>query len=83
MFYYLLASHQYLYPHKCKCSIFVIGLVKLFDFVDISPKRGRATDKTPVAGIGNVIAQVKENTTYTDLKKLVTKYVDNSESVIL
>lgn len=54
---------------------------------DISPKRGRGTDKTPVAGIvqrdGNVIAQVMKNTTYTDLKKLVNKYVDNSESVII
>jgi len=81
--YYLLASYQYLYPHKCKCSIFVIGLIKLFDFVDISLKRGRATDKTPVTGIGNVIVQVMENTTYADLKKLGTNYVDNSESVIL
>ena len=81
--YYLLVSYQYLYPHKCKCIIFVIGLIKLFDFVYISPKRGRETDKTPVTGIGKVIVQVMENTTYADLKKLGTKYVDNSESVII
>lgn len=54
---------------------------------DINPKRGRGTNKIPVAGMverdGNVIAEVMRNTTYTDLKRLVNKYVDKSESLII
>jgi transposase-like protein len=50
-------------------------------------KRGRGTEKTPVAGIvernGNVIAGVLKQTNYTNLKKLVTKYVDMDNSVLL
>jgi transposase-like protein len=54
---------------------------------DINPKRGRGTDKIPIAGIverdGNVVAQVMKQTTYTELKKLVNKYVDKDDSLII
>lgn len=54
---------------------------------DIEPKRGRGTDKTPVAGIiernGNVIAEVMKNISYSDLKKLVDKYVDKDDSIMI
>lgn len=54
---------------------------------DVLPKRGRGTEKIPVAGIvqrnGNVIAEVMTKTTYTDLKKLVKKYVDTEDSLMI
>jgi transposase-like protein len=54
---------------------------------DVNPKRGRGTEKIPVAGIvqrdGNVIAEVMKNTTYTDLKRLVKKYVDTEDAVMI
>jgi transposase-like protein len=54
---------------------------------DVNPKRGRGTEKIPVAGIvqrnGNVIAEVMTKTTYTDLKKLVKKYVDTEDSLMI
>jgi hypothetical protein len=54
---------------------------------DVNPKRGRGTDKIPVAGIverdGNVVAQVMKHTTYRDLKALVNKYVDKEDSVMI
>jgi transposase-like protein len=54
---------------------------------DVLPKRGRGTAKIPVAGIvqrnGNVIAEVMSKTTYTDLKKLVKKYVDTEDSLMI
>ena len=50
-------------------------------------KRGRGTEKTPVAGIvqrnGNVVAEVMQKTQYKDLKSLVTKYVNMPSSVLL
>ena len=54
---------------------------------DINPKRGRGTSKIPVVGIvsrnGDVIAEVMKKTTYTDLKKLVNKFVDKDDSVMI
>lgn len=54
---------------------------------DLNPKRGRGTEKTPVAGIvernGDVIAEVMKYTTSSELKKLVNKYVDKDESIIV
>ena len=54
---------------------------------DIEPKRGRGTNKIPVAGIvsrnGDVIAEVMTKTTYGDLKKLVNKYVDKEDSIMI
>lgn len=54
---------------------------------DVLPKRGRGTSKIPVVGIvsrnGDVIAEVMKKTTYTDLKKLVNKYVDKDESIMI
>jgi len=54
---------------------------------DVNPKRGRGTAKIPVVGIvsrnGDVIAEVMGKTTYTDLKKLVNKYVDKDDSVMI
>jgi transposase-like protein len=54
---------------------------------DVNPKRGRGTSKIPVVGIvsrnGDVIAEVMKKTTYTDLKKLVNKYVDKDDSVMI
>jgi len=54
---------------------------------DINSKRGRGTSKIPVLGIvsrnGDVIAEVMKKTTYTDLKRLVNKYIDKDDSVII
>ena len=54
---------------------------------DVNPKRGRGTDKIPVAGIvqrnGDVIAEVMKRTTYTDLKRLVNKYVEKDDSIMI
>ncbi len=54
---------------------------------DVLPKRGRGTNKIPVVGIvarnGDVIAEVMRKTTYSDLKKLVNKYVDKYESIMI
>ena len=54
---------------------------------DVNPKRGRGTAKIPVAGIvqrnGNVIAEVMNQTSYSDLKKLVNKYVDTEDSLMI
>ena len=54
---------------------------------DLDPKRGRGTNKIPVAGIvqrnGDVIAEVMHGITYADLKRLVNKYVDKDESVMV
>ncbi|MDD5358533.1 MAG: IS1595 family transposase [Candidatus Nanoarchaeia archaeon] len=54
---------------------------------DENPKRGRGTDKFKVAGIvqrnGDVIAEVMKNLSYSDLKKLVNKYVDKEDSVMI
>lgn len=54
---------------------------------DINPKRGRGTSKIPVVGIisrnGDVIAEVMKKTSYTDLKKLVNKYVEKVDSVMI
>lgn len=53
----------------------------------INPKRGRGTEKIPVVGIvqrdGNVIAQVMENLTYSNLKKMVQDNVENEKTVII
>jgi transposase-like protein len=50
-------------------------------------KRGRGTDKTPVVGIvqrdGNVVAEVMQKTGAANLTKMVKKYVDLDNSVIL
>lgn len=54
---------------------------------DVEPKRGRGTSKIPVAGIvsrnGDVIAEVMSKTSYSDLKKLVNKYVDKEDSIMI
>ena len=54
---------------------------------DISPKRGRGTEKAKVVGMverdGNVIAQVMSSVKHQDLKKLVEKYVDKEDSVLI
>jgi transposase-like protein len=54
---------------------------------DVNPKRGRGTDKIPVVGIvqrnGNVIAEVMKHTTSRDLKKMVKKYVDTEDSIMI
>lgn len=54
---------------------------------DVNPKRGRGTSKIPVVGIvsrnGDVIAEVMKKTTYTDLKRLVNKYVDKDDSIMI
>ncbi len=50
-------------------------------------KRGRGTDKIAVTGIvqrnGDVIASVLSNTTHSELKKMVKKYVDMPDSILL
>lgn len=50
-------------------------------------KRGRGTEKTPVAGIvqrsGNVVAEVMKKTDSASLKKIVKKYVSLPDSVLL
>ena len=52
-----------------------------------NPKRGRGTDNIPVVGIverdGNVVAEVMQNLTYANLKKMVQKYVDEDSSVLI
>lgn len=54
---------------------------------DVEPKRGRGTNKIPVVGIvsrnGDVIAEVMQKTKYSDLKKLVNKYVDKEDSIMI
>ena len=54
---------------------------------DVEPKRGRGTNKIPVVGIvsrnGHVIAEVMQKTKYSDLKKLVNKYVDKEDSIMI
>ena len=54
---------------------------------DINPKTGRGTDKIKVAGIvqrnGDVIAEVMTDLKYPDLKKMVEKYVDEKDSVLV
>lgn len=54
---------------------------------DVLPKRGRGTNKIPVVGIvsrnGDVIAEVMRKTSYSDLKKLVNKFVDKDESIMI
>lgn len=54
---------------------------------DIEPKRGRGTNKIPVVGIvsrnGDVIAEVMRKTSYSDLKKLVNKFVDREDSIMI
>ncbi|MCD4792432.1 MAG: IS1595 family transposase [Bacteroidales bacterium] len=50
-------------------------------------KRGRGTEKTAVSGLvqrnGDVIAQVMNKTSFTEIKKLVKKYIDMPDSVLL
>lgn len=52
-----------------------------------NPKRGRGTDNIPVVGIvernGNVVAQIMRNLSYDNLKKMVKKYVDEDDSVLI
>ncbi len=54
---------------------------------DVLPKRGRGTNKIPVVGIvarnGDVIAEVMQKTSFTDLKKLVNKYVDKEDAIMI
>jgi transposase-like protein len=54
---------------------------------DINIKRGRGTEKIPVVGIverdGNVIAKVMENLTYSNLKSMVKKHVEDENTVII
>lgn len=55
--------------------------------INNNSKRGRGTDNIPVAGIvernGNVVAEVMQNLTYANLKKMVMKYVDEESSVLI
>ena len=50
-------------------------------------KRGRGTDNIPVVGIverdGNVVAEVMKTLSYENLKKMVKKYVDRDDSVLI
>ena len=50
-------------------------------------KRGRGTDNIPVVGIvernGNVVAEVMQTLSYENLKKMVKKYVDEDNSVLV
>ncbi len=50
-------------------------------------KRGRGTDNIPVVGIverdGNVVAEVMKTLSYENLKKMVKKYVDEDDSVLI
>jgi transposase-like protein len=54
---------------------------------DLNPKRGRGTDNIKVAGIvernGNVVAEVMKNLSHQELKKMVEKYVDQDNSVLI
>lgn len=54
---------------------------------DINPKRGRGTDNITVAGIvereGNVVAEVMDSVNYENIKKMVEKYVDEDDSVLI
>lgn len=53
----------------------------------VNPKRGRGTSKIPVVGIverdGDVIAEVMRNLTYDNLSKMVKKFVDEDNSVMV
>lgn len=52
-----------------------------------NPKRGRGTSNIPVLGIverdGNVVAQVSKEVTAYQIKKMVEKYVDTDDSVLI
>lgn len=52
-----------------------------------NPKRGRGTSKIPVMGIverdGNVVAEVSHKVTAYQIKKMVEKYVDVDDSVLI
>jgi transposase-like protein len=75
----------------------IAELADEYDFVnpDTKPKkartgnskRGRGTDKTPVVGIvqrdGNVVAEVMQKTGAANITKMVKKYVDLDNSVLL
>jgi transposase-like protein len=54
---------------------------------DPNPKRGRGTSNIPVVGIverdGNVVAEVMRKLTFENLKKMVEKYVDEDDSVLI
>jgi transposase-like protein len=54
---------------------------------DVNPKRGRGSDKIPVVGIvernGNVVAEVMKDLTYSNLKEMVKKYVDEDNAVLV
>jgi transposase-like protein len=52
-----------------------------------NPKRGRGTSKIPVIGMvernGNVVAEVSQNVTAYQIRKMVEKYVDTDDSVLI
>lgn len=54
---------------------------------DLYPKRGRGTKNIPVVGIvqrnGNVVAEVMRTLSYQNLKKMVEKYVDEEDAVLI
>lgn len=56
-------------------------------FPAVNPKRGRGTKKIPVMGIvernGDVVAEVSKYVTAKDIKKMVQKYVDTDDSVLI
>lgn len=56
-------------------------------YPDLNVKRGRGTKKTPVVGMvsrdGDVIVQVMQKLTYKELKAMVKKHVDMSDSVLI
>lgn len=54
---------------------------------DVNPKRGRGTNKIPVVGIvqrdGNVVAQVMQKLTTKNLSDMLSKYVNEDDSVLI
>lgn len=54
---------------------------------DLHPKRGRGTKNIPIVGIvqrnGNVVAEVMRTLSYQNLKKMVEKYVDEEDAVLI
>lgn len=55
--------------------------------IDLNVKRGRGTSKIPIVGIvernGDVVAEVMRTLTFANLKKMVEKYTDEDDSVLI
>lgn len=54
---------------------------------DLHPKRGRGTKNIPVVGIvqrdGNVVAEIMRTLNYENLKKMVEKYVEEDNAILM